>query len=127
MIRPDDLVEIHVGPLGIALEEPQLPPQLPQLLPVTVRQPRHLHGNVGQAGIAQFHIGRGVDRAADVGGGIQSDDAGIVQPDAVVPLIQPPARDQPGGGLHGLHLASQPVLIAVAADAACAVAAHLAQ
>lgn len=56
---------------------------------------------------------------ADYGGGIQLD--------PILPPVDPGSGDQTGGGLHRLGRAGQPCLVAVAADTAGAVAAHLSQ
>ena len=80
---------------------------------------------MGNAGIAQLHIGAGIAHAVDFHRGIQFYRGGIVEPDAVEPLIDPLAGDDAGRGLHRLGLPGQAVFVAVAADTAGAVAAHL--
>ena len=82
---------------------------------------------MGDAGIAQLQIGAVIDRAVQGDGAVQIQDGGIVEPDAVAGLVHPPAGDETRGGLHALRLSGKAVLVPIAADASCAVAAHLAQ
>ena len=58
---------------------------------------------------------------------MQVDDAWVVEPYAVQAFGYPLAGDRTGGGLNMLYISCKPVLIAIAGDASCAVAAHLAE
>ena len=58
---------------------------------------------------------------------MQVDNARVVEPYAVQAFGYPLAGDKTGDGLDALDFSGKPVLIAVAGNAPCAVAAHLAE
>ena len=120
-----DLVEVHIGTLGKDLVPPNGPAQLPQLVFVRLAQSGVWHHGVGDAGISQLHIGADVCHAVCLHRAIQSYGGGVVQPDAVQPLVDPPAGDDACRGLHSLRLSGQPVFVAIPADAAGTVPTHL--
>ncbi len=120
----NDFVEIHIGALGEISVPADLPAQLPQLVFVRFLQSPVGDHRMGNAGIAQLHIGAGIAHAVDFHRGIQFYRGGIVEPDAVEPLIDPLTGDDAGRGLHRLGLPGQAVFVAVAADTAGTVAAH---
>ena len=82
---------------------------------------------MGDAGVPQLHIGAGPGDALRLHGAVQLHHGGVVEPDTVEPLCDADAGDDAGGGLHRLLLPGEAGLVAVTADAAGAVAAHLAQ
>ena len=125
MVRADDLVKIHVSALGEILIEPQLTTQPEQCLRVEILQILHGHCRMWDAGVSQLHIGAIIGRAVHLRLAIQAHVAGIVEPHTVQPAIHSPTSDQTRRGLHLLHLAGQSVFIAISADAAGTVAAHL--
>ena len=92
---------------------------------IAAPQARHGHRRVGDARVAQLQIGIVVGAAIHLRPAVQADMAGVVEPHPILPLIHAPAGDKARGGLHPLHVAGQAVFVAVAADAAGAVAAHL--
>ena len=125
MVRADDLIKVHVGALGKIRIMPQGPAQPEQRRRVIVSQAGDRYRRVGDAGVAQLHIGAVVGDAAHLQPAVQPHMAGIIEPYAVEPFAHSPARHKTGGGLYPLRLAGQAVFIAVAADAPRAVAAHL--
>ena len=104
----------------------ELAAQLPQ--PGLASLLKALEGDhrVRKTRIAQLHIGAGVCYAVHLHGTVQTDGGGIVEADAVAAAADPLSGYHSGGGLHPLRLPCQAVFKAVAADAAGAVAAHLA-
>ena len=127
LIGPGQLVKIHIGPLGEGLVPADCPPQFPEF--VFVRGPEIGIGNhcVRKTRIPQLHIGAGIGRAVDLDGMVQLNQGRVIEADTVELRIDPLAGHHTGGCFHGLSLTGQVVFIAVAADAAGPVAAHLTQ
>ena len=82
---------------------------------------------MGDAGIAQLHISAVIVLPVDSHHAVQVDDRGIVEPYAVAPGVDALPHDKARRGFHALDLPCQSFFKAVAADAARAVAAHLAE
>ena len=125
LVLPGELVEIHIGPLGEGGVPAEPAAQLPQLALIRLPQAGEGHRRVGQAGAAQLHVGTGIGDAVHLHGAVQADGGGVVEADPVAAAVNPLPRHHSGGGLHPLDLSGETRLIAVAADAAGAVAAHL--
>ena len=113
-VLPGEAVEVDIGPLGEAGVIAQGPGEVPQLIPAQAFGPGQ--DGVGMAGAAQLDIAQGLLRLHQ---------AGAVEADAVELLGQAQASDDARRGLDGLPLAGDPLLVAEAAEAAGAVAAHL--
>ena len=126
MVLAQHVVEIHVGSLGEALKIAQGAAQLEEKVVVRVGQAGPVDDGVGQAGVAQLDVPAGDLLPADHSGAVQVDHGGVVQADAILAAVDALADDQARGRLHLLDRAGQTRLIAIAADAAGTVAAHLA-
>ena len=108
--------------------EPQLPAGLKQPLTVILhlRQARHRHHQMGQARVAQLHIGR-PQRAAvrALGGPAGAQHRGPVQQHLVQPVGLPPGGHVAAGGLNDDLVLGGEMLVYEPAEAPGPVAAHL--
>ena len=80
MVRADDLIEVHVGALGKIRIVPQGPAQPEQRRRVIVSQAGDRYRRVGDAGVAQLHIGAVIGDAVHLQPAVQPHMAGIVEP-----------------------------------------------
>ena len=83
MVRADDLIKVHVGAFGEIRIMPQGPAQPEQCRRVIVSQAGDGYCRVGDAGVAQLHIGAVVGDAVRLRRTVQPQMAGIVEPYAV--------------------------------------------
>ena len=119
-VFPGHGTEVDVGPAREGGAAAQARGQLTQLGARTVQLRQH--NGVRDARLAQLQIGAAHALRLNV----QANDARAVQADAVAVGRDAPARDKPGGRFDALHRPGcKAAVVAVAAEAARAVASHL--